>query len=256
MRNFLKKFKPYFVGTMSVLETVILTGIYYFFWRIGYSHGLPGYPEYFGKGKYILMIVYFILIILLMYYTGGFKYGRMRVLNIVIKQWGVLFAANLITYLQLSLTAGQPVAKRPMFDATLVQIAFIIILVLFADFAIKRYHVFGKMIAIGDGIEIGASLDGYRVFDIVSESISIIQLTKLLDKIDEYDAVLINREDELTDHIIDHGIQKKLSIYISRKKPLIYGINRVNDHGRDYVLIVGREGEENRIFDKLRAYLM
>ncbi len=256
MREFLKKFKPYFVGTILMIETVILTGIYYFFWRIGYSHGLPGYPEYLGKGKYILMMVYLILIALLMFYTGAYKFGRMRVLNIVMKQWGLLLAVNLVTYLQLSLTAGQPVAKRPMFDATWVQIIIIVVIASLADVAIKRYHVFGKMIVIGDGIEVGSSVDGYRVFTVHSEKTNIRELTPLLNEIDEYDAVLVNREDELLDQIIEHGLTKKLPVYISREKPMVYGITRIHDNGQNYVLIMGKEGNENRIFDRIRAYLM
>lgn len=256
IREYLKKIKPYYIGILSWLEVFALTIFYYFFWRIGYSHGYPGYPEYFGRGKYVLMAVYVLITGFLLFFSKGYRFGRVRVLNLVLKQWGIVLTVNIITYLQLSLIAGEAVAKRPLFEATIIQLLFVIMLIILADYSIKHYHVFGRMIVIGTGMEIGASVDGYRVFNVCAERSSILDLTKMLNMIEGYDAILIKEEDEVTPYIIEDCLLKRKPVYIAKKESLLYGVNRIHDRDNNYILIIGKETGEERFWDHVRAYLM
>ena len=242
-------------------EVIILTGVYYYFWRIGYTHGIEGYPEYLGAGKFILMGVYAALTAMIMCFTGALRYSGLRVSNILIRQCGVMIAVNIITFMQLSLTAKHLVAKRPMFDAMVVQILFMFLYTIGVSFLIKHYSIAGKMLVLGGGdegtemLEIGKSLDGYRIHGIDTEKHTIVDISGIQEKADEYDAVFIQNKDETTNYIIEYCLKKKKAIYIAEEDPLIYGVKRSSDKGFGYVMVLGMESNERKFFDRVRAYL-
>ena len=250
-----KKIKPYITVILGIVETICLTGIYYYWWRIGYTHGIPGYPEYYGFGKLVLTGVYALMVWIIAYFTGGFRFRRLRALNIIIKQLCVILAVNLITFLQLGLTAKQMVAKRPMFDATVSQTAFIILFVLAADAVIRRRNLAGRMLVIGDGIRQGNTVDGYRIEEEIPGPHGMTELNTLLERISGYDAVLVCGSDETTEYIIRHCLERRVAVYTARPEPLIYGVGRMKDDGMSYVLVLGIDDDEGRFFDRIRAYL-
>ena len=59
----------------------MLTLIYYFLWRRGYTHGISGYPEYYGYGRFVLMGIYAFLTGFFLYNAGGFRFGRSNTLS-------------------------------------------------------------------------------------------------------------------------------------------------------------------------------
>ena len=254
--------KRFFIYILVLVEIVLLTGIYYYFWRIGYTHGIAGYPEYLGLGKYILMGVYAALAILILYFAGAFRYRRLRAGNLIIIQWGVMLAVNLITFMQLSLTAKHLVAKRPMFDATVAQFILIFVYTLAADFLIKHFSMAGKMLVIGgsendggDQIKAGGALDGYNILEVDTDKHSMVDMSVLFEKIDRYDAVLIRGGDETTEYLIKHCLEKKKAVYLAKEDPVVYGVSRVRDTGVNYVLVLGIGDENAGLFDRVRAYL-
>lgn len=248
--------KRIYIYILALAETAVLTGLYYFFWRIGYTHGIPGYPEYLGSGKFVLMIVYALMTVLIMHFAGGFRFRRIRAGNIIIKQWGVMIAVNLITFLQLSLTAKHMVARRPMFDATVAQYIFIVLYAIIVDTILRRCIAAGQMLVIGDGIEDGTLIDDYRVAASDKESHDMTDLTPLFEKADSYDAVLIKSVDETTSCMIRHCLEKKIPVYMAKDTPLIYGVNRMKEADMNYVLVLGMDSDEAHLLDKVRAYLI
>ena len=244
-----------FTGVAAVSETVIITGIYYYFWRIGYTHGIPGYPEYLGMGKFILMAVYALLTGIVFSFGGCFRYGRLKAPGLVIRQWASVLAVNIITYLQLSLTAKHLVAKRPIFDASAWQAVLIVIFVLIADLIMRRMRSYGKMIVVGDGIAEGTFIDGYAVSDVVKASGDMTGISSLFDKIDSYDAAAVTGRGEAFPLIIRHCLEKGIPAYVSSGEPLIYGVRRKSGDGSGYVLVMGISDGEGRLLDRVRAYL-
>ena len=263
----MKSIKTIYIYIIAITETAVLTGLYYYFWRIGYTHGIAGYPEYLGLGKYILMGVYALLTAIMLYFTGALRYRRLRAGSIIIRQWGVMLAVNIITYMQLSLTAKHLVAKRPMFDATVAQFIFIFAYTLLADFLIKHYSMAGRMLVVGgagaeegkglaEGIKEGGSLDGYRIASIDKEKHTMVDISSLFEKADAYDAVLIREKDETTEYLIKHCLEKKKAVYLAKEDPVIYGVSRVREAGTDYILVLGMGEDSGKLFGKLRAYLV
>ena len=140
------------IRILVLLETVMLTLIYYLLWRRGYTHGISGYPEYLGYGRFVLMGVYAALTAIFVHATGGFRFGRTGNLSLILIQWVTMLAVNIITYFQLSLTAKELVAKRPMFDVTVVQAAAIAVFIVIVRAAYIKHQLFAKMLFVGKGI--------------------------------------------------------------------------------------------------------
>lgn len=255
----MKAVKSYYLYILAIIEVVLLTAVYYYFWRIGYTHGIAGYPEYLGMGKFILMGIYAVLTGILFALSGAFRYRRLRAGNIIVRQWGVMLMVNIITFMQLSLTAKHLVAKRPMFDATIAQAVFIVIYTLAADLLIKHYRMAGTMLVTGEGgegLKVGASLDGYSIAEIDNENHTMVDISTLFEKADKYDAVLIQKRDETMEYLIKHCLEKKKGVYLTREDSVIYGVSRVREAGKNYILVLGIGEEDGKLFDRVRAYLV
>lgn len=254
----MKKIKSLYNYILALAEVGILTSLYYYFWRIGYTHGIAGYPEYLGMGKYILMGVYALLTALIFYFTGAIRYGRLRAVNIILRQMALILTVNIITYMQLSLTAKHLVAKRPMFDATVAQFILIFVYALAADFLIKHFSMAGRMLVLGEASKDSkelTSLDGYKIAETDISKHTMVDMSSLFEKAEDYDAVLIREKDETTEYLIKHCLDKKKAVYIAKDDPVIYGVSRVKEADTDYILVLG-VGEDNwKISGRIRAWI-
>ena len=75
------------------LQIVIFAISYYIMWKIAYSE--MTFP-YLGRGKYILMGVYAIFAIVLFYYSDSFKYGNVKLSDIIVSQCIAIFLVNFV----------------------------------------------------------------------------------------------------------------------------------------------------------------
>jgi len=243
------------IRILAVAETAMLTFIYYLMWRRGYTHGIPGYPEYLGYGRFVLMGVYAVLIAIFLHATGGFRFGRTGNLGLILIQWFTVPAVNIITYFQLSLTAKELVAKRPMFDVTFVQAVAVVVFIVIVRAVYIRHQLFARMLFVGKGIETGTTVDGYRVKEALPEY----SLSELESRLKGIDAVLIyGVEEQQMYDIIDQCSKKGVPAYVAQEKALIHGVNRGNnENGLNFVLVKG-VGERwiDGILDVVRGYLI
>lgn len=96
----------------SLIEVIILVLTYYAVWRIKYEgSAMPPFP---GSGKYLLLLVYGFLNIILFFYCDGFKFGHIKLTDVAVSQWISMFILNFITYFQLCLIANKMVTPVPM----------------------------------------------------------------------------------------------------------------------------------------------
>ena len=95
----LENVKGFFKGFAALLEVLVLTVVYYIFWRQGYEG--EAFPDYYHKGKYVLAGVYAALTILLYRNADGFAFGNLRRAGLIIAQGISLLMVNFITYFQL-----------------------------------------------------------------------------------------------------------------------------------------------------------
>ena len=97
---------------------MLLTLAYYLVWQYAYRTTVA--PSYFGMGKYVLLGVYAVLMLLLFHYSDGFKYGHLKLMNVAISQWISIFIVNFITYFQLCLIANKMINAFPILVLTIV----------------------------------------------------------------------------------------------------------------------------------------
>ena len=83
----------------AAVELLMLAFVYYYIWRNGYEPGV--FPAYLGNGKYILAGVYAALAAVLIVNFEGFRFGYLRMIDIIVSQIIALFIGNFITYWQL-----------------------------------------------------------------------------------------------------------------------------------------------------------
>ena len=252
MKQMLRKNR---IRILALTETVMLTLIYYVLWRRGYTHGISGYPEYLGYGRFVLMGVYAVLTAIFVHSTGGFRFGRTGNLSLILIQWVTVLAVNIITYFQLSLTAKELVAKRPMFDVTVVQAAAVVVFIVIVRAAYIRHQLFARMLFVGKGIETGTTVDGYRVKEVLTEYSE----GELEKRLGSFDAVLIYGVEELHMYkILEQCSRKGVPAYVAQEKALIHGVNRGNnENGLNFVLVKG-VGERwiDGILEVVRGYLI
>ena len=97
----------------SILEIILLSVLYYFFWRKGY-HQDDLFPKYYGYGKYILAGVYGVLSFLLIKNSDGMQFGQLRKADLLVAQWIAMLIVNTITYFQLCLIANVMIDPIPI----------------------------------------------------------------------------------------------------------------------------------------------
>lgn len=178
----------------GVCEVALLTVTYYLVWRFSYRNDVS--PAYFGLGKFVLMSVYAVLLLLLFHYSEGFKYGHLRLTNVIISQWISLFIANFITYFQLCLIANKMINAWPMLALMLVEgaLAFVcsyVFSALYHQFYVPRKMllVYGSKRALSLKVKMDTRSDKYCIQEEIDADKGLIYICS---RIPEFDAVVIS----------------------------------------------------------------
>lgn len=85
-------------------EVILLVTVYYLIWKHWYRQ--TSMVPYYGYGKVILLGIYLMLIIVIFVLCDSFKFGHLKLTDVVVSQWISIFVVNFITYLQLCLMAN------------------------------------------------------------------------------------------------------------------------------------------------------
>jgi len=104
----------------TVLQVVLLTVLYYVIWR---SYRYDVFPSYHGRGKYVLMGIYAILVFILFHYSDSFGYGSLKLADITVSQCIAISLVNFLTYWQLCLIANVMITPLPILKLTVIDFA-------------------------------------------------------------------------------------------------------------------------------------
>ena len=181
-------------GIESVVEAIVLSLIYYGVWDIFYNEGPT--PLFLGKGKYVLMGIYAVLIYLFCKNTDGFRFGDLRRTDLCIAQWISAFITNFITYFQLCLIENVMITPVPMLILTVIQV---VVMALFVHLYVYMYRhtyaprkmvmVYGTDAALALKLKIDSRSDKYNLAKLIPAEEGI---EKICTEITNYDAVVIN----------------------------------------------------------------
>ena len=178
----------------SFLEVVFLSLAFYYIWRTQYDNS--GFYDYNKKGKYVLMLVYGLLTMILFRYCDSFKFGHWKLVDVIVSQVISVILVNFVTYFQLSLMANHMITPVPLFVLTGFDVLIAIACSTIFSFIYHRLYVpknmlmvFGNDEAIMLKFKMDTRSDKYQI----KKMISIEEGTdKICSIIPQYDAIVIN----------------------------------------------------------------
>lgn len=220
----------------SVLTILFLTLTYYLIWGIFYRG--ENIPLYYGKGKYILMGVYALLILVIFYLCEAFKFGHKKLTDVILSQWISLVIVNFITYFQLCLIANRMISVLPILLLSGIEI---IIAFTTTYLYTALYHImyvpknmimiYGNEKAISLKLKMETRQDKYRVTKLISYKEG---YKKIREEISKHDAVIINN--------VPAEVRNDILKYCYRNSIRTYVVPKISD-------IITRGGEEINLFD-------
>lgn len=204
----------------GIVEVVLLSVLYYFFWR--YGHEDDPFPAYLGNGKYVLMGVYGLLSWLFIQNSDGFQFGNMRKLDLGIAQWAAMLIVNIITYFQLCLISNQMVSPIPVLLLYIVDLFVCTLFICLYGFIYRHLYtahrmlmIYGREEAVGMKLKLDTQKERYNVYKMVSAHEP---WEKLIKEIDAAESVVVNDVSaELRNDILKYCYKNQIRIYIVPK---------------------------------------
>ena len=196
---------------------------YYFVWKYKIFDKAYFYP-FLGRGKYVLMGIYFILMLVVIHLCEGFKYGILKIADVLFSQWIGIIIVNMVTYLQLCLMANAMISAKPLLLLTLGDfvISGICVYIFFAIYerhskASKLLMVYGNKESVGLKLKMDTRADSYNIKKIVSIDEGIDAIFKMLD---DFDGLVISdvsaeQRNDLLKHCYMHNIETYITPKIS-----------------------------------------
>ncbi len=204
----------------GAVELLVLAVAYYLIWRHGYEDGL--FPDYLGKGKYVLAGIYVVLTGWLFFTMDGFRFGYLRISDVLLSQWIALLGTNFITYWQLCLIANSLISPVPMLGVMLIGAAVALVCTVFYTWIYHHLYVpksmamiFGRDEAVTLKFKMETRPDKYRVVKLISVEEG---FEKICQQIVDYDAVIINDiSAEIRNDILKFCYKNKIRTYLTPK---------------------------------------
>ncbi|MBR5648348.1 sugar transferase [Pseudobutyrivibrio sp.] len=207
----------------SILELAIMAIAYYLVWKYMIFDREYFFP-FLGRGKYVLMGIYFILMLVVIHLFEGFKYGILKIADVLFSQWIGIIIVNMVTYLQLCLMANSMISVKPLLLLTLGDFAIsgICVYIFFAIYerhskASKLLMVYGNKESVGLKLKMDTRADSYNIKKIVSIDEGEDTIFKMLD---DFDGLVISdvsaeQRNDLLKHCYMHNIETYITPKIS-----------------------------------------
>ena len=205
----------------SVIELAIMAIAYYFVWKYQIFDREYFYP-FLGRGKYVLMGIYFVLMLVIIHLCEGFKYGILKIADVLFSQWIAIFIVNAVTYFQLCLMANLMIPMAPMLWLTLGDfiISGISVYVFFAIYqshskASKLLMVYGNKESVSLKLKMDTRADSYNIRRIVSIDEGI---DNIVDILADYDGLVISDVSaEQRNDLLKYCYMHEIETYITPK---------------------------------------
>ena len=203
----------------AIFQIVLFTILYYVLWKIAYSE--MTFP-YLGRGKYILMGVYAVFSVVLFYYSDSFKYGNVKLADIIVSQCIAIFIVNFITYWQLCLISNVTITPVPMIVLTILDaIISLICCYVYNVIYLKNQSprdilmVFGSENALELEAKMAVRTDKYHFSEVISADEG---LKKICERIHAHDAVLLNDVSaQIRNDILKYCYTNAIRVYATPK---------------------------------------
>ena len=220
----------------GIFEVGILSAAYFAAWKL---YNLPTMHQFEGNGRYILIGLYAILALILFYYSDGFKFGHMKLADVVVSQWISTVIVNGFTYFQLCLIANKMINILPMLLLILIDIILTFVFsytftAIYHSFCIPKRMVMivGSDKAVSLKVKMDTRNDKYKIVRTIN--CNDMSFERLTGEISRYDAVVIND--------VDAKIRNDLLKYCYQQSMRTYLVPKLSD-------IIYSGGDEITLFD-------
>ena len=227
----------------GILEVALLTFVYYIIWRNLYT-----IPRFYFNGKYVLCAVYAFLVFILFFYGDSFKFGHIKLDNVVVSQWIAIMIVNMVTYFQLCLIENTMITPVPMLllsgiDFVVTGVLCFLYTTIYHSLCIPRNMllIYGSENAISLKSKMETRGDKYQISHTLNAND--VSYEKIIAQIPEYDAVVINDVDaETTNRLLTFCYQNSIRTYLVPKiSDIIYsGGNDITLFDTPLKLVKGR----------------
>ena len=220
----------------SIFEVILLSVLYYIFWRVFYQDS--NFPKYFGNGKYVLAGVYGVLCYLFIKNSDGFQFGQLRKADLFVAQLIASFIVNTITYFQLCLIANVMIKVTPMLLLQAAQIVLIMVVILICKgiyYAVYEPYnmvmIYGSKRSAVMKLKMDRRRDKYQVNALISVDKG---FDYICQEIEKYDAVVLND--------VPAQIRNDLLKYCYQHAIRVYAVPKITD-------IIMKNSEDISAFD-------
>ena len=228
----------------GLLESLMLTVLYYIVWRKAYNTEL--FSGYLEDGSYVLMGVYVLLCMVVLRNTDGFTFGDLRRLEVAMAQWIGLVIVNVITYLQLCLIVHGMISPMPVILLTAVEmIAVVPFLYLFHWLNQILYMPHDMLMIVGnrEAVTLKLKMDSRRDKYLINKMLSAeMDFAVLCQQILRYDSVVLNDiPAQKRNDILKFCYQHDIRVYVVPKLTdiLMRGADEVTSFDTPMVAVSG-----------------
>lgn len=218
------------------VEVGILVLCYYVIWEICYRG--DAIPNYYGNGKYLLLVVYAFLIFVIFSLCDSFKYGHRKLSEVVISQWISVMIVNVVTYFQLCLIGNEMISPWPVLmlctcDVVLTFICTYIYTAIYHHIYVPKdmVMIYGNEKAVDLKFKMDTRPDKYCITKIISYEEGYL---KIREEIQMHDAVIIND--------VPAQVRNDILKYCYTNEIRTYVVPKISD-------IISRGAEEISLFD-------
>lgn len=193
----MKNYDPYkntILFLASVINILIMTCIFAGVWY-GYYAGTMYQVTYSGKGNYVVLALYAVLLFFFSNMYGSLKIGQLRRIEIMLSQYLSLLLANIVEYTIISLLAFRFVSPAWMAVSMLAQMLLAsvwnVIVIYFYNRIFQPWKillVYGERSAVDLVYKVETRRDKYAIYDAINIDEGI---DAVAEKIKDFQAVII-----------------------------------------------------------------
>lgn len=206
----------------GLAEVGAMTVLYFLFWRAMYRDS-AFYP-YYGRGKWILMGIYAVLMLVVFTMSDSLKFGHLKFGDIYASQIIGSLIVNFVTYFQLSLMNNAMLNVIPMLLITATDIVIAggccyLFTLLYHSMFVPHdlLLIYGSDSALDLKFKMDARKDQYTITEIISADCSQEQLVHAISR---HDAVILNniigqKRNDIAKYCYERGIRLYLVPKIS-----------------------------------------
>ena len=230
---------PFFTNILLLLFHVIL---FSWIWYKKYRLGLL--VPYYGKGNYVIIVLFTFLLLVFNQVFGGLKLGYYKVLESIVARILGLFAAYFFMYFIVSLLSYRMVSPLFMVVALGAGAIFNVVWTYLTNFIYYRLYPPRKMLFIyGDSSieeiysKISSRSEKYEIVKCMNYKVGEDTLKK---EIQKYEAVLLHDlSASLRNHLIKYCYEKSIRVYVTPKlyDILIRGADEMNLFDTPFLLM-------------------